>query len=109
MLLIIRAFKAYTLIIFSIFFYLGLEAQVGPPTRFYCYSNGEIYIIPLDATDDCNVASCMVRYYFTATSQKIDDGIIYCSANLVNTDGPYIELISPICPGSISPATGPVV
>jgi hypothetical protein len=85
-----------------------LNAQTGPPTKFYCYSNNTIYILPLTATDDCSVAECMLRFYFSATNQKIDDNVIYCSSYPVYPDGPYVELVSPICP-SMLPSNGPAV
>jgi len=85
-----------------------LHAQPGDPTKFYCTSNGQLYTLPLTATDDCNVASCMLRHFCSASNLKIDGGIIYCSTYPVYPNGPYNELVDPICPATLA-KTGPTV
>jgi hypothetical protein len=104
-----KSVKVAIFLLLNLYFVGFLQAQPGPPTKFYCYSNNEIYILPLTATDDFNVAQCMLRYYFSATNQKIDDNIIYSSAFPVYPDGAYVELVSPICPSSLPSNAGPAV
>src|ERR1035438_2126472 len=70
-------------------------------TEFYCYSNGDLFILPLGVTYDCTTAKCMFNYYFKSNGREIDNNRVYCG-QVVTTNTSYVELISPFCPGQTS-------
>lgn len=90
------------LILTFAFLFITLLSKSQVTTQFYCYSNSELFVLPLNATQDCDMARCMFQEYFNSVGRFIDNNIVYCDPPVLITDQ-YTVVDYPHCGGYSSP------